>query len=104
VNQGVTNRLGQPVGYKLTPTMSTPTLLASPDSSVGRRAGFAQHNLWVTPYDPNERRAAGNYPNQHEGGDGLPAGLRRTAHSPTPTSCSGTRSVSRTSCAPKTGP
>jgi primary-amine oxidase len=72
VNPGVTNRLGQPVGYKLTPTMSTPTMLAAPESSVGRRAGFARHNLWVTPYAPDERRAAGDYPNQHEGGDGLP--------------------------------
>jgi primary-amine oxidase len=72
VNPGVTNRLGQPVGYKLTPTMSTPTMLAAPASSVGRRAGFAGHNLWVTPYAPDERRAAGEYPNQHEGGDGLP--------------------------------
>ncbi|MBK5289318.1 MAG: primary-amine oxidase [Acidimicrobiia bacterium] len=66
------NGLGQPTAYKLVPTMSTPTLLAQPDSSVGRRAGFAQHNLWVTPYAPDERRAAGNYPNQHDGGDGLP--------------------------------
>ena len=52
--------------------MSTPTLLAHPDSSVGQRAAFAQHNLWVTPYAPDERRAAGEYPNQHAGGDGLP--------------------------------
>ncbi len=66
------NRLGQPTGYKLVPTMSTPTMLASPDSSIGRRAGFARHNLWVTPYAADERRAAGDYPNQHEGGDGLP--------------------------------
>jgi primary-amine oxidase len=72
VNPNVTNALGQPTAYKLTPTMSTPTLLAHPDSSVGKRAGFAQHNLWVTPYRADERRAAGNYPNQHEGGDGLP--------------------------------
>ena len=72
VNPDVTNRLGLPVGYKLTPTMSTPTMLAAPESSVGRRAGFARHNLWVTPYSPDERRAAGDYPNQHEGGDGLP--------------------------------
>ena len=36
--------------------MSTPTMLASPESSVGRRAGFARHNLWVTPY--RRRRAA----------------------------------------------
>jgi primary-amine oxidase len=72
VNPAVTNRVGQPVGYKLVPTMSTPTMLAAPDSSVGKRAGFARHNLWVTPYEPEERRAAGNYPNQHTGGDGLP--------------------------------
>ena len=72
MNPNVTNALGQPTAYKLTPMMSTPTLLAHPDSSVGKRAGFAQHNLWVTPYRADERRAAGNYPNQHEGGDGLP--------------------------------
>jgi primary-amine oxidase len=48
-------------------------MLASPESSVGRRAGFARHNLWVTPYAPDERRAAGEFPNQHAGGDGLPA-------------------------------
>jgi hypothetical protein len=52
--------------------MATPTLMAHPDSPIGRRAGFAQHNLWVTPYEPDERRAAGEYPNQHAGGDGLP--------------------------------
>ena len=72
MNPHVLNGLGQPVAYKLVPTMSTPTLLAQPDSSVGKRAGFAQHNLWATPYSPDERRAAGEYPNQHEGGDGLP--------------------------------
>src|SRR5262245_28457454 len=72
VNEEVTNRLGQPVGYKLIPTMSTPTMLAAPESSVGKRAGFARHNLWVTPYSPHERRAAGEFPNQHAGCDGLP--------------------------------
>ena len=35
VNPDVRNGLGQPVGYKLVPTMSTPTLLARPESSVG---------------------------------------------------------------------
>jgi primary-amine oxidase len=72
VNPHVTNGLGQPVAYRLVPTMTTPTMLAQPDSSVGKRAGFAQQNLWVTPYAPDERRAAGEHPNQHEGGDGLP--------------------------------
>jgi len=71
-NRGRTNGLGQPTAYKLLPA-SVPTLLADPTSSVGRRAAFAAHNLWVTPFAPDERRAAGDYPNQHTGGDGLPA-------------------------------
>jgi primary-amine oxidase len=71
VNPHVRNGLGDPVGYKLVPG-PTPTLLASPDSSVGRRATFATRNLWVTPYRADERWAAGDYPNQHAGGDGLP--------------------------------
>ena len=72
-NPAVLNGLGQPVAYKLIPTMSTPTMLAAPNSSVGRRAGFARHNVWVTPFAADERRGAGEYPNQHDGGDGLPA-------------------------------
>lgn len=71
-NPAVTNGLGQAVGYKLVPTMSTPKLLARPESSVAQRAGFATHNLWATPYAPTERRAAGEFPNQHAGGAGLP--------------------------------
>jgi len=71
VNPESLNGLGEPVAYKLVPG-ATPTLLAQPGSSVGQRAGFATQNIWVTPYAPDERRAAGDYPNQHPGGDGLP--------------------------------
>ncbi len=70
-NRTRANALGQPTAYKLVP-VSTPTLLADPASSVGRRAAFAAHNLWVTPFAEDERRAAGDYPNQHAGGAGLP--------------------------------
>jgi len=70
-NPEVRNSVGQPVAYKLIPG-ATPTLLAREGSSIAARAGFATHNLWVTPYAPEERRAAGDYPNQHAGGDGLP--------------------------------
>jgi primary-amine oxidase len=70
-NPCVLNAWGDPVAYKLVPG-PTPTLMARPDSSVARRAAFATRNLWVTPYAPDERRAAGEYPNQHVGGDGLP--------------------------------
>jgi primary-amine oxidase len=71
VNPARTNRLGQPVGYRLLPGLA-PTLLAGPDTSIGRRAAFARYNLWVTPYEPAERRAAGD-PVCNPGGDGLPA-------------------------------
>jgi primary-amine oxidase len=70
-NRSRRNWVGQPTAYKLLPG-ATPTLLADPSSSVGRRAAFASHNLWVTPFDPEERRAAGDYPNQHHGHAGLP--------------------------------
>jgi primary-amine oxidase len=71
VNPDVRNGIGEPVAYKLIPG-SSPTLLAREGSSIASRAGFATHNLWVTPYASDERRAAGDHPNQHRGGDGLP--------------------------------
>jgi primary-amine oxidase len=72
VNESSRNALGQPVSYKLLPG-STPTLYARPESMVHQRATFATHNLWVTPLADDERRAAGEYPSQSGGGDGLPA-------------------------------
>ena len=71
VNPGRTNHVGEPTGYGLQP-FNGPTLLAGPESSVGRRAGFAHANLWVTRFDPDELHAAGEHPNQHPGGAGLP--------------------------------
>jgi primary-amine oxidase len=71
INPGKRNPAGDPVGFALVPG-PTPVLLAAPESSIGRRAGFATRNLWVTPYAVDERWAAGEYPNQHAGGDGLP--------------------------------
>lgn len=72
VNPGVRNVLDQPVAYRLVPR-AAPVLLARDESSVAGRAGFATRNLWVTPYDAAERRAAGDFPSQHPGGAGLPA-------------------------------
>lgn len=65
VNPTVTNRLGQPVAYKLLPGANS-TFLVHPESSLGRRAEFARHHLWVTRYDDHERYAAGEYPNQSD--------------------------------------
>jgi primary-amine oxidase len=72
VNQNVTNSLGQPVAYKLLPgNVIKP--FAHPGSAVARRAPFMFHPVWVTACDKDELFATGDYPNQAEGGDGLPA-------------------------------
>lgn len=70
-NPGVRNATGAPVAYKLEPEGRTP-LLAEEGSPFSRRASFATRHLWVTRHDEGERYAAGPYPNQHPGGDGLP--------------------------------
>ena len=66
------NAHDQPTGYRLVPGHGTATLLAQPGSSVDRRAGFARHTLWVTPYCAEERFPAGAYPYQHADPGGLP--------------------------------
>jgi primary-amine oxidase len=71
VNESRTNRLGQPIGYRLVPGENCP-VFAQPDAPILRRAAFATHHLWVTPYSAKERYPAGDYPNQHPGGAGLP--------------------------------
>jgi primary-amine oxidase len=75
VNPEATNALGEPTAYKLVPGENV-RALAHPDSSIARRAGFIGHHLWVTRYEASERHAAGDYPNQHPGGAGLPAWVR----------------------------
>jgi primary-amine oxidase len=63
--------MGRPVAYRLCPGETTRPF-ARPDASVLKRAAFVTRALWVTPFDPAERFPAGDYPNQHPGGDGLP--------------------------------
>jgi primary-amine oxidase len=72
INPSVLNRFGQPVAYKLVP-FTGPLLLADPGSDLAKRAEFACAHLWVTRYSPAEMHPAGDYPNQHPGGAGLPA-------------------------------
>jgi primary-amine oxidase len=67
-----TNGVGDPTAYKLMPTDAI-FPMAHPDSQQAPRSGFAHKQLWVTPYDPREKFAAGDYPNQHPGGEGLPS-------------------------------
>jgi primary-amine oxidase len=76
VNPNLKNRLGQHPGYELRSGHSATSLLPLEDLSQ-RRAAFSAAPLWVTAYDPKELYAAGLYPNQSKGGDGLPAFVAR---------------------------
>ena len=71
-NPSVQNSLGQQVAYKLIPGENV-LPFGHTDASVIKRAGFMTKHLWGTPYDPKEMAGAGDYPNQHPGGEGLPA-------------------------------
>ncbi|MGO2110547.1 MAG: copper amine oxidase, partial [Pseudoclavibacter sp.] len=67
-----TNYVGKPTEYQLVPE-GLPILMADPDSTVHSRANFATNHTWVSKYEPGELWPAGDYPNQHAGGAGLPA-------------------------------
>jgi primary-amine oxidase len=70
VNPDVKNAMGEPVGYKFFPgDNSFP--MASPNAWWRKRARFVDHHVWVTPYRDDEKYAAGDFPNQSAGGDGL---------------------------------
>ena len=72
VNPETKNWVGKPTGYKLEAS-SAVRPFTNPEGPSGKRGGFIQHHLWVTPYDPNERYPAGEFVNQSTGNDGLPA-------------------------------
>ena len=71
-NPNTSNQVGQPPAYVLVPG-ETVKLMAGPESAVYGRAQFTHKQLWVTPYDEAEFYPAGDYPNQSEPGQGIPA-------------------------------
>jgi len=71
INPNVRNAVGAPVAYKFLPGDNC-CPFASPNAWWRKRAGFVDHHVWVTPYREGERHAAGDFPNQSQGGDGLP--------------------------------
>ena len=70
VNPAVLNAVGEPVGYKFMPGDNCYPM-ASKEAWWRKRAGFVNQHVWVTPYRDDENYAAGDYPNQSRGGDGL---------------------------------
>lgn len=71
-NGNKVNHVGHSPAYVLVPG-ETVAMMAGPESAVYQRAQFTQKQLWVTPYDASEMYPAGDYPNQSEPGQGIPA-------------------------------
>ena len=72
INPNRDNAVGNPTSYQLMP-MGNASMLLGDDDFPLRRAAFSKHHLWVTPHDADEIFAAGRFPNQSKGDDGLPA-------------------------------
>jgi primary-amine oxidase len=72
INPSVKGPLGHPTGYEIMPGATAASLL-DPDDGMQKAGAFSTHQLWVTPYEPNERYAAGTYPISSKGNDGLAA-------------------------------
>jgi primary-amine oxidase len=70
-NPGITNLLGLHPAYMLVPGETAVPYFA-PTNGARLRAGFVDHDLWVTSYRPDELYAAGPYPYQGKPGEGLP--------------------------------
>jgi len=69
VNPNRTNARGYNTGYMLESHTHADPLLKKADF---QRAGFIEFPLWITKYDPDQRYAAGDTPNQNPGEGGLP--------------------------------
>lgn len=70
-NPAVTTALHQHPGYEI--QTDAPVPLLAPDDWPQRRAAFSTADLWITRRHAGELYAAGDYPNQSPGGDGLSA-------------------------------
>jgi primary-amine oxidase len=70
-NEGVKNSLGQNTSFEIMPGETGISLLPSSEWPQ-KRAGFSEHSLWVTPYDPTERYVSGVYVMGSKGDDSLP--------------------------------
>jgi primary-amine oxidase len=69
VNPGKQNERGYNTGYVLHTQSHGHPLLRKEDF---RRAGFIEHALWITVFNPDELFAAGDTPNQNPDEPGLP--------------------------------
>ena len=71
VNEARTNGVGNPISYELL-YANHATLMLNPEDWPAKRAKFLEHDLRVTPYDPAERYAGGDYMFSSSATGGLP--------------------------------
>jgi primary-amine oxidase len=64
--------VGNPTGYEIMPGATAVSFL-SPDDPAQKVGMFSTHQLWVTPYKPDELYASGVYLTDNKGLEGLPA-------------------------------
>jgi primary-amine oxidase len=71
MNPLVKNSLGQNTSFIVVPGANSLPYIA-PEATVRKRAGFINNHFWATRFNESELNAAGVYPNQSKGNDGLP--------------------------------
>jgi primary-amine oxidase len=71
VNESKANGVGNPASYELV-FATHARLMLDPEDWPAKRARFLEHDLWVTPLNPAERYAAGDYVFSSRAPDGLP--------------------------------
>ncbi|KAK1679710.1 hypothetical protein QYE76_040558 [Lolium multiflorum] len=71
VNPNRRTRMGNEVGYRVVPGGATAAAVLDDDDYPQRRASYSKKQLWVTPYNRDEKWAPGLYADQSTGDDGL---------------------------------
>jgi primary-amine oxidase len=70
MNPSVKGPLNHHTAYEVMPGATAKSLM-SPDDPTQKIGAFSEHQFWVTPYDTNQRYAAGVYPTSSKAEDGL---------------------------------
>ena len=70
INERRTNSVGNPASYEVL-AYNHAQLMLDQDDWPAKRAAFLRHDMWVTPYEPEERYAGGQYMLGGRGDDGL---------------------------------
>ncbi|KAM0840648.1 hypothetical protein ACQ4PT_059519 [Festuca glaucescens] len=73
VNPNKRTRMGNEVGYRVVPGGATAASVLDDDDYPQRRASYSKKQVWVTPYNRDEKWAPGLYADQSTGDDGLSA-------------------------------